>query len=102
MRRILGIAVAVVAVCVAGVLAFAATKPDTFRVQRAIGIKAPPENIFPLRNDRHNCASWSPYEKKAPAMKRTHSGAPSGKGAVYEWAGDRNVGSGRLTIADSA
>ncbi len=102
MRRILGIAIAVVAVCVAGVLAFAATKPDTFRVQRATSIKAPPEKIFPLLNDLHNFASWSPYEKKDPAMKRTHSGAPSGKGAVYEWAGDRNVGSGRLTIADSA
>jgi hypothetical protein len=45
---------------------------------------------------------WSPYEKKDPAMKRTLSGAPSGKGAVYEWDGDKNVGSGRLAIADSS
>jgi hypothetical protein len=35
-------------------------------------------------------------------MKRTLSGAPSGKGAVYEWDGDKNVGSGRLAIADSS
>ena len=101
MRRIIGILVAVIVVGVAGVLAFAATKPDSFRVQRATSIKATPEKIFPLLNDLHNFASWSPYEKKDPAMKRTHSGAPSGKGAVYEWDGDKNVGRGRLAIADS-
>src|SRR5437867_13362819 len=87
---------------IAGVLAFAATKPDTFSVQRAASIKAPPEKIFPLLNDLHNFASWSPYEKKDPAMKRTHSGAPSGKGVVYEWDGDKNVGRGRMAIADSS
>jgi hypothetical protein len=35
-------------------------------------------------------------------MKRTHSGAPRGKGAVYEWDGNRQVGAGRLAIVDSA
>ena len=34
-------------------------------------------------------------------MKRTISGAPSGKGAVYMWDGDENVGKGRLEIVDS-
>lgn len=34
-------------------------------------------------------------------MKTTYSGAPSGKGAVYEWSGDRNVGSGKLEIIES-
>ena len=102
MLKIIGILIAVIVVGVAGVLAFAATKPDTFRVSRAASIKAPPEKIFPLLNDLHNFALWSPYEKKDPAMKRTLSGAPSGKGAVYEWDGDKNVGSGRLAIADSS
>src|SRR5207344_784877 len=83
-------------------LAFAATKPDTFRVQRAASIKAPPEKIFPLLNELHNWSAWSPYEKKDPAMKRTFSGAPSGKGAVYEWDGDSNVGKGRMEIIDAA
>jgi carbon monoxide dehydrogenase subunit G len=102
MLKIVGILVGIIAVGIAGVLAYAATKPDTFRVQRAASIKAPPEKIFPLLNDLHNFASWSPYEKKDPAMKRTHSGAPSGKGAIYEWDGDKNVGSGRLAIAESS
>jgi hypothetical protein len=34
-------------------------------------------------NDLHSFGSWSPYEKKDPAMKRTFTGAASGRGAGY-------------------
>ncbi|MCW5623537.1 MAG: SRPBCC family protein [Burkholderiales bacterium] len=92
---------AVVAVLIAILLGYAATKPDTFRVQRAISIKAPPEKIFVLINDLRSWTSWSPYERRDPAMKRSHSGAPSGEGAVYEWEGDSQVGTGRMEIIES-
>ena len=92
----------IVVVLLAGVLIFAATKPDTFRVQRSSSIKAPPEKIFALINDFHSWVSWSPYETKDPAMKKTFSGPAGGKGAVYEWDGDKNVGKGRMEISDTA
>jgi carbon monoxide dehydrogenase subunit G len=92
----------IVVLLIAAVLAFAATKPDSFRVQRAASIKAPPEKIFPFIDDLRNFGAWSPYEKKDPAMKRSFSGPASGKGAVYEWDGDKNVGQGRMEIADTA
>jgi hypothetical protein len=92
--------VAIVVVVIIALLIYAATKPDAFGVQRATAINAPADKIFPLINDLHAHTQWSPFEKD-PAMKRTHSGAPQGKGAVYEWDGDRKVGSGRLAIADS-
>jgi hypothetical protein len=92
----------VVVVVVAAVLGFAMTKPDSFDVQRTASIKAPPEKIFPLINDFHSWGSWSPWEKLDPAMKRTHSGAESGKGAVYEWDGNRNVGKGRMEITEAS
>lgn len=92
---------AFVAIVVAGLLAYAATRPDTFRVQRSTAIKAAPDKIFALINDLHAWSSWSPYEKKDPAMKRTFGGAPAGKGAVYEWDGDKNVGKGRMEITES-
>ena len=88
-------------VAVGGVLAYAATKPDTFRIQRTASIKAPPDKIFPLLNDFRTWTSWSPYEGKDPAMTRSYSGAAKGKGAVYEWAGDKNVGTGRMEIAEA-
>ena len=34
-------------------------------------------------------------------MKRTYSGAESGKGAVYAWDGNKNVGSGRMEILEA-
>jgi len=92
----------VVVVLVAALLIFAATKPDTFRVQREASIKAPPEKIFAQINDLHRWGSWSPWEKLDPAMKRTHSGATQGKGAVYEWDGNHNVGKGRMEITDTS
>jgi uncharacterized protein YndB with AHSA1/START domain len=91
---------AALVVVVAGILIYAATRPDTFRVERSAFIKAPPEKIFALINDLRGWSAWSPYEKKDPAMKRTFSGPPSGKGAIYEWDGNKNVGKGRMEITE--
>jgi uncharacterized protein YndB with AHSA1/START domain len=88
----------VFAVAIAIVLVLAMTKPDTFRVERAVAIKAPPETIFALIEDFHQWRSWSPWEGRDPAVKRTFEGAERGKGAVYAWDGNRNVGAGRMEI----
>src|SRR5450432_883692 len=102
MFEIIAIIAVVLAIVVAIVLILAATKPNTFSVQRATTVRAPPERIFPLINDFHQWGSWSPYENKDPAMKRSYSGASSGKGAVYGWEGNKNVGSGRMEILDAS
>jgi uncharacterized protein YndB with AHSA1/START domain len=102
MLKVIGSIVAVLFIAVAAVLVLAAMKPDTFRVQRTAMIDAPPERIFPLINDFRSWGGWSPYEKKDPAMKRALSGAAAGKGAVYAWEGDRNVGKGRIEIAETS
>ena len=91
----------VIIVLVVGVLGFAATKPDTFSVQRSTRIKAPPEKIFAVLNDFYRWPDWSPWEKLDPAMKRTQSGAASGKGAIYEWDGNSKAGAGRMEIIES-
>lgn len=91
----------VILVAVVGLLAYAATRPGSFRVQRTASIKAPPEKIFPLITDLKAWKAWSPYETKDPAMQRTLSGAASGKGAVYEWSGNKDVGKGRMEITDA-
>jgi carbon monoxide dehydrogenase subunit G len=102
MFEIIAIIAVVLAIAIAILLILAATKPDTFTVRRATAVKAPPETIFPLINDFHQWGIWSPYETKDPAMKRTYSGTASGKGAVYAWQGNKNVGSGRMEILDSS
>jgi uncharacterized protein YndB with AHSA1/START domain len=92
----------VLAIAIAIVLILAANKPDTLRVQRAAVVKAPPEKVFPLINDFRQWATWSPWENKDPAMQRTYSGSPSGRGAVYAWDGNKNVGAGRMEIIDAS
>ena len=71
MLKTLAIIGVVIVVAIAGILLYAATKPDSFRVQRTVLINAPPDKIFPLINDIKAWTAWSPYEKKDPAMKRT-------------------------------
>jgi hypothetical protein len=95
------IAVVIVLLIVA-ILAFAATKPDSFTVKRSISIKAPPQKIAAMIDDFHNWGAWSPWEKLDPALKRTYSGAASGKGAVYDWTGNSKVGTGRMEILDTS
>jgi uncharacterized protein YndB with AHSA1/START domain len=102
MFEIIAIVAVVLAIAIAIVLILAATKPDTLRVQRVITVRTPPEKIFPLINDFHQWGTWSPYETKDPAMKRSYSGAATGKGAVYGWEGNKNVGSGRMEILDAS
>ncbi|MDO9295561.1 SRPBCC family protein [Bradyrhizobium sp.] len=102
MMKAIAITAVVLAIAIAVVLILAATKPDTFAVQRAAIVNAPAEKIFPLISDFRQWGAWSPYEHKDPAMKRTFSGAVRGTGAVYAWDGDKNVGSGRMEILDVA
>jgi uncharacterized protein YndB with AHSA1/START domain len=102
MLEIIAAVAMILAIAIAAVLILAATKPNKLRVERTATIKAPAETIFPLINDFRKWRTWSPYETKDPAMKRTYGGAESGKSATYAWDGDRNVGSGRMEILDAS
>jgi uncharacterized protein YndB with AHSA1/START domain len=102
MLQTIAIIVIVIVVLIAALLAFAASKPDTFRIERRASIKAPAETIFPLINDFHSWTSWSPWEKMDPTMKRTYSGAPSGVGAMYAWEGNKTVGKGGMEITHAS
>ncbi len=90
----------VVILAIVALLAYAATRPDSFRLERQTVIKAPPEKVFANLVNFNKWGAWSPWEKLDPQMKRTHSGAGSGKGASYAWAGDK-VGAGRMEILDA-
>lgn len=101
MLKILAIIAAVILLAIAGVLLYATTRPDTFRVARSTGIKAPAEKIFPLINDLQAMKGWSPYEKKDPTMQRVFTGPAAGLGAKYAWTGDKSIGEGRMEIIES-
>jgi Polyketide cyclase / dehydrase and lipid transport len=84
-----------------GVLGYAATRPSTFRIERATTIEVAPEVVFRNINDLRRWEAWSPWDKIDPDMQRHYSGTASGAGAVYGWNGNKKVGSGRLEIIKS-
>lgn len=90
----------VVAVLVAGLVAYVMKRPSTFHIERSVVVAAPPQFVFAQVNDFHNWAHWSPWDKMDPTMKKTYGGEP-GAGSTYSWVGNDKVGEGKMTITDS-
>jgi len=90
-----------VAIVVVVFIIVVALQPSEFRIVRSATISAPASVIFARVNDFHNWEEWSPWAKLDPAMKTTFEGASSGVGAVYTWAGNDEVGEGRMTLTEN-
>jgi hypothetical protein len=82
-------------------LIFVALQPAEFRISRTATITAPPSAVFLHINDLHKWEAWNPWGKIDPAMTRSYEGAPAGVGAITSWAGNSEVGEGRMTITGS-
>jgi hypothetical protein len=95
-KIVIGLAVVVVVLVV-----FIALQSSTYRVERSATMNASAPVVFAQVNDFHKWNAWSPWAKLDPAMKQTFEGAPAGTGAVYTWAGNKEVGEGRMTITES-
>ncbi len=89
-----------IVVLLAGLLAFAATRPDTYRVERSKVIAAPAEAAYAQIADFRAWERWSPWEKLDPQMQKTHEGTPGTVGASYSWQGNDDVGKGKMTFTE--
>jgi hypothetical protein len=85
------------AAAVLALLAYAATRPDEFRVERRLRIAATAEQLWPLVSELRDFNRWNPYERKDPQIKGQYAGTASGVGSRYSWESDK-VGSGSLEI----
>lgn len=92
----------IVLVAIIGVLAVVvAMQPSEFRITRSAAIAAPPAAVFAQINDFHNWDAWSPWAKLDPAAKNSFEGPAAGKGAIFKWVGNSEVGEGSMTITES-
>jgi hypothetical protein len=87
---------------ITAVLIYAATRPDTLRVQRSAHIRAPADRIHPLISDLRQFNTWNPYAKKDANMTVAYRGNASGPGAGYDFSGNKDVGKGSIEITESA
>jgi hypothetical protein len=97
---ILKIALSVLLVVVA-LLLFAATKPNSFRVQRSITIHASQEKVFSLINDLRSWDAWSEHNAGDGTVQKIYSGPASGVGAAAEWNGSGRAGTAKMLITES-
>src|SRR5499433_275250 len=100
-KKVLLGAVVIIVVLIAVFAVVVALQPSHYQVERSATMAAPPAAVFAQVNDFHKWEAWSPWAKIDPNMKQTYEGAPAGTGAIYSWAGNNDVGEGRMTITDS-
>lgn len=72
-----------------------------FEMTREAMVEAAPSAVHALVNDFRNWTQWSPWEDKDPNLTRDYTGAERGAGAEYAWAGNKEVGTGKMTITAS-
>jgi hypothetical protein len=97
LKKIL-IALAVIVVVFVGVVAM---QPSDFRIVRTVTMSAPAPAVFAQVNDFHNWEAWSPWAKLDPTAKNSFEGPSAGTGAIFRWAGNKEVGEGSMTITES-
>jgi len=90
-----------VAIVVAALAGYVATRPSEFSVSRSATFAAPAPLVFAQVNELKRWEGWSPWQKKDPQAKNSYAAPASGTGASMSWAGNKEVGVGRMTIAES-
>jgi hypothetical protein len=90
-----------VAVVIAILAIFIATRPAEFSVSRSANMAVTPAAVFAQLNDFHKWEAWSPWAKMDPNAKSTFEGPSSGEGAKFAWDGNKDVGAGNMTITES-
>jgi uncharacterized protein YndB with AHSA1/START domain len=99
MLKMFGWTVVALIIATGALVAYASTRPDTFRVERSLAIAAPPDRLFPLISDLHGFNRWNPFERKDPGTG-AYGGATSGVGSSYAWDSGK-MGKGAMTITDA-
>lgn len=79
-------------------LGYVATRPASFRYSNSALIKASPEKIYPYLSQLQLGGQWSPYEKRAPDMKKSLSGTDGTPGAKLEFDGGMKAGVGSVEL----
>jgi hypothetical protein len=97
LKKILIALLAVIAIF----LIVVALQPSEFHVERTATMAAPPATVFDQVNDFHKWDSWSPWAKLDPNAKIAFEGPPVGTGTIMTWAGNNQVGEGKMTLTES-
>jgi len=90
-----------IAVVLGAAAAYVAMQPADFSVARSATFAAPAGEVFAQVNELRKWKAWSPWAKKDPNARESFNGPAAGTGASMSWAGNNEVGEGRMTIVES-
>lgn len=82
---------------VAGLSAYAATRPSHYTVTRSRVVSGTPTDVAPFLTDLRQWIRWNPWDAMEPSSVKEYSDPASGVGAWYTWRGDQ-TGAGRMEI----
>ena len=91
-----------VAVVIALLVAFIASRPNEFTVTRSAMVNAPADVVYAQLSDFHSFDKWSPWSALDPNLKPTFEGTPGAVGHGYAWDGNDEVGAGKMTLTEVA
>jgi uncharacterized protein YndB with AHSA1/START domain len=83
----------------AALLLYAATRPNTFRLERSTHIKAQPAQVLGLIEDMHHFNRWNPFAQIDPTQTIGYEDITVGVGAAYSWLGKKS-GAGRMEVIE--
>jgi hypothetical protein len=96
MRNALLGLVGVVVIMLVVFLGYVAQQPAHVHVERSKVVNATTQDVWPYITDYKRFPEWSPWAGIDPAQKVEVSDPSSGVGAWYTWAGNKEVGKGRM------
>jgi uncharacterized protein YndB with AHSA1/START domain len=93
--RILKRIVVALLLLIVGAAAIGLLLPSHFKVERSVGISAPPEKVYALLEAPHEWKKWTVWNQRDPNMQLTYSGPEKGQGAGWAWQ-SKSEGSGSM------
>lgn len=88
-------------VLVGAFVAYVASRPSAFRIERSQRIRGGADAIFARIDNLREFNTWNPFAAADPAAQIVYSGPSRGVGASYEWDSTGRSGKGRMTIVES-
>jgi len=98
MKKVLKIIGVIILLIVVFVLIAGLFVSKTYHLEKDITINAPREKVWSHVSSLREMEKWNPWREKDPNIKADFEGQDGTLGSVYNWSGNKDVGSGSQTI----
>lgn len=100
MSKGLKIAGAILALILIVLLGIGMANSGAYTISRSKEMAATPEQVYKVVADYNKWTKWSPWAKLDPNQTITVTGQPFTVGHHFDWKGNKDVGSGSMTITE--